>query len=720
MNPSFAFLRCPRIVIGFARGLGVLVAMALGMGVGAGTLEPPRARVEPTELKAHGEVRVDLYYWLNRREDPEVLAYLKAENDYLEQSMEGTKALRETLFEEIVRRIPKDDASVPFRLKGFEYYTRYEGDGEYPIYCRRATRPEAEEEIILNGNEIARGHAFFDLGAVSVSSGEDIVAFATDTVGRRFYDIRFRDLKTGRLLPEEIRQVTGNLAWAEDGRTLFYSRQDPETLRAYQIFRHQLGTHPSENVLVYEEKDPIFACSIRKSKSREVIFVVSEHLQSTEYRWLPAERPEAVLNLIQPRQAGHLYSVEHLGDRFYLRTNWKAENYRLMDAPMDRPGMEHWTEVIPHREEVFLEGFEVFRDHLVLVERSEGLVNIRIRDGAGGAERQVRFDEPAYSAVLGANADLDVPVLRYEYTSLTTPNSVYDVDLKTGERTLRKQDTVAGDFRPDRYRTERLWAPARDGSRVPISLVYRVDRRGALPPPLLLYGYGSYGYSSEADFNSSVLSLLDRGFAFAIAHIRGGQELGRRWYDQGRLRHKQNTFTDFIDSAEYLAREGHADPKQLYGMGGSAGGLLIGAVANLRPDLFRGLVAAVPFVDVVTTMLDDTIPLTTFEYEEWGNPNVKEDYDVMLAYSPYDNVRPVAYPHLLVLTGLHDSQVQYWEPAKWVAKLRATATGKGRILLKTDLEAGHGGASGRFKRHRDTALIYAFLLGLADIKEEKL
>jgi oligopeptidase B len=713
MNPLFAFLRCPGQVIAFARGLGVLVAMALGIGVGAGTLEPPRARVEPVELKAHGEVRVDPYYWLNRREDPEVLAYLKAENDYLEQSMEGTKALREALFEEIVSRIPKDDASVPYRLKGFEYYTRYEGDGEYPIYCRRATRPDAAEEIILNGNEIARGHAFFDIGAVSVSSGEDIVAFATDTVGRRFYDLRFRDLKTGRLLPEEIRQVTGNLAWAEDGRTLFYSRQDPETLRAHQIFRHELGTHPSEDVLVYEEKDPVFACSISKSQSREVLFIVSEHLQSTEYRWLPADRPKAELGLIQSRQPGHLYSVEHLGDRFYLRTNWKAENYRLMATPMDRAGVEHWTEVIPHREGVFLEGFEVFRDHLVLVERSEGLANIRIRDWAGGAERKVKFDEPSYSAGLGANADLDAPVLRYEYTSLTTPNSVYDYDLRTGERTLRKQDQVAGDFRPDRYRTERLWAPARDGERVPISLVYRIDRRGAHPPPLLLYGYGSYGYSSEADFNSSVLSLLDRGFAFAIAHIRGGQELGRRWYDQGRLRHKPNTFTDFIDAAEFLAREGHADRKQLYGMGGSAGGLLIGAVANMRPELFRGLVAAVPFVDVVTTMLDDTIPLTTFEYEEWGNPNVKEDYDVMLAYSPYDNVRPMAYPHLLVLAGLHDSQVQYWEPAKWVAKLRATATGEGRILLKTDLEAGHGGASGRFKRHRDTALIYAFLLELA-------
>jgi oligopeptidase B len=501
---------------------------------------------------------------------------------------------------------------------------------------------------------------------------------------------------------------TDNFAWAEDNRTLFYTRQDPDTLRAYQVYRHRLGTHPSEDVLVFEEADPIYACAVGKSKSRRYLFVASHHLQSTEYRFVPADCPEDALCLVQPRQTGHLYSVEHLGDAFYFRTNWKAENYRLMKAPVDRPGLEHWSELIPHRETVFLEEFELFRDHLVVVDRVDGLARLRVRPWSGGAEREVRFDEPAYAASLSDNAELDTPTLRYQYTSLTTPKSVFDYDLSTGARTLRKRDVVPGDFDPARYRTERLWAPARDGERVPISLVYRVDRRSDGGSPLLLYGYGSYGYSTEPVFRSDRLSLLDRGFTYAIAHVRGGQELGRRWYDQGRLQNKLNTFTDFIDCAEYLAGEGHVEPGQLYAYGGSAGGLLIGAVANMRPDLFRGMAAAVPFVDVVTTMLDDTIPLTTFEYEEWGNPNVKPDYDYMLAYSPYDNVTAKTYPHLLVLTGLHDSQVQYWEPAKWVAKLRATAAGDNRVLFKTDLEAGHGGASGRYKRHRDTALIYAF------------
>ncbi len=494
---------------------------------------------------------------------------------------------------------------------------------------------------------------------------------------------------------------------------MFYTRQDPETLRAYQIYRHRLGTHPSEDILVYEEPDPIYACAVGKSKSRRYLFVVSDHLQSTEYRFLAADQPESALRLVQRRQAGHLYSVEHLGYAFYLRTNWEAENYRLMKTPVDHPGLEHWTEVIPHREQVLLEEIELFRDYLVAVERVDGLVRMRVQPWSGGATREVLFDEPAYAAGLGDNAELDLPHLRYEYTSLTTPKSVYDYDLATGTRTLRKRDVVPGGFNPALYRTERLWAPARDGARVPISLVYRFDRLRDGSPPLLLYGYGSYGYSTEPTFRSDLLSLLDRGFTFAIAHIRGGQELGRRWYDQGRLHQKLNTFTDFIDCAEFLVREGRAGRARIYGYGGSAGGLLIGAVANLRPDLFHGLVAAVPFVDVVTTMLDDTIPLTTFEYEEWGNPHVKADYDYMLAYSPYDNVRAADYPHLLVLAGLHDSQVQYWEPAKWVAKLRATAVGRNRLLLKTDLEAGHGGASGRFKRHQDTALIYAFLLGLA-------
>jgi oligopeptidase B len=678
----------------------------------SGKPEPPRARVEPNRLEVHGHVREDPYYWLNRRDDAEVLSYLGAENEYVERVMADSESLQQTLFEEIVSRIPKDDTTVPYRLNGHDYYRKFEGDGEYPVYCRRAGS-DAPEEVLANGNELARGHPYFEIGALAVSSANNLVAFAIDTVGRRFYDIRIRDLETGRLLPEEIRQVTDNLAWAEDNRTLFYTRQDPETLRAYQVYRHGVGTHPSEDVLVYEETDPIYSCAVGKSKSREYLFIVSDHLQSTEYRFAAADRPDEDFEVVQPRQAGHLYSVDHLGDAFYLRTNWEAENFRLMKTPVDRPGLEHWTELIPHRGDVLLEAIELFRDYLVVVERVDGLVRMRVRSWSGGAEREVHFDEPTYAADLGDNAELGLKNLRFEYTSLTTPKSVYDYDLDTGERTLRKRDVVPGGFDPARYKSERLWAPARDGERVPISIVYRADRRTDGNAPLLLHGYGSYGYSTEAIFKSDRLSLLDRGFTFAIAHVRGGQELGRRWYDQGRLHHKMNTFTDFVDCGEFLLREGHAGRSRLYAYGGSAGGLLIGAVANLKPDLFHGMVAAVPFVDVVTTMLDDTIPLTTFEYEEWGNPHVKADYDYMLAYSPYDNVTAAHYPHLLVLTGLHDSQVQYWEPAKWVAKLRAVSTGDNRVLLKTDLEAGHGGASGRFKKHRDTALIYAFLLGLA-------
>lgn len=681
----------------------------------AAVVEPPRARMEPIELKTHGHVRVDPYFWLNQRENPEVLSYLAAENQYLEQTLAPAQSLRETLFQEIVGRIVKDDATVPYRLNGYDYYRRFEGEGEYPIYCRREVKENATEEILVNGNALAVGHSYFHIGAVAVSADQKVVAYAVDTVGRRFYDIRFRDLETGRLLPEEIRQVTSNMEWAEEPSTLFYTRQDPDTLRAYQVYRHRLGSHPSEDVLVYEEADAIFSCGIARSKSRQFLFVISHHLQSTEYRYLPADRPEEPLRLLEPREPGHLYDIEHLGNFFYIRTNWKAENYRVMKTPVEHPERAHWREFVAHREGTFLEEMELFESHMVLVERANGLVRIKARAWTDGAEAEVRFDEPAYAAELEDNVELNSPVLRYRYTSLTTPSTVYDYELATGKRVLRKRDQVPGGFDPEEYRTERLWATARDGARVPISLVYRTALRDSRNPgPLLLYGYGSYGYNTEPTFRSDRLSLLDRGFTFAIAHIRGGQELGRRWYDQGRLHRKMNTFTDFVDCAEHLVREGYGRADQLYGYGGSAGGLLIGAVANLRPELFHGLVAAVPFVDVVTTMLDDTIPLTTFEYEEWGNPNVKEDYDYMLSYSPYDNVRKVEYPHLLALTGLHDSQVQYWEPAKWIAKLRANATGDRQILLKTDLESGHGGASGRFKRHQDTALIYAFVLSLAE------
>lgn len=673
----------------------------------------PVAKRIPKVLEEHGHRREDPYFWLKERENPAVIEYLKQENDYLNRSLAHTTNLQTTLFEEIVGRIKKDDDTVPVRIKDYFYYTRFVEGGEYAIHCRKKGSLNAPEEVILDENELAKGHEFFSFADQDIHPGQKLVAFAADTVGRRFNTIRFKNLETGEFLPHSISNVTENFVWAEDGKTVLYAKQDPNTLRAYQVFRHTLGTEPSKDVLVYEEKDETFSCHVSRSKSRKYLFIISHHLQSTEFRMLEADRPEGTPRVIQAREPEHIYTVEHRGQDFYFRTNWKAKNHRLMKAPVANPGRENWQEVIPHREDVLLEGFEVFRDHLVLQERREGLNRLRVRNWAAGDDHYVEFDEPAYFARIGDNPEMDTSSLRYGYTSFTTPNSTYDYDMTKRQRVLRKRVEVLGGFNPENYKTERRFAPARDGQRVPISIVYRRTTPLNGKSPLLLQGYGSYGSSSEAAFASPRLSLLDRGFVFAIAHIRGGQELGREWYESGRLLKKKNTFTDFIDCADFLVKDGYAARDRLYAMGGSAGGLLMGAVVNLRPDLFHGVVAAVPFVDVVTTMLDDTIPLTTFEYEEWGNPHQKEYYDYMLSYSPYDNVEPKAYPHLLVTTGLQDSQVQYWEPAKWVAKLRVLKTDKNRLLLYTNMGAGHGGATGRFKRHRETAMEYAFLLDLA-------
>ncbi|HVK58232.1 MAG TPA: S9 family peptidase, partial [Candidatus Kapabacteria bacterium] len=508
--------------------------------------------------------------------------------------------------------------------------------------------------------------------------------------------------------------VTANFEWAEDNKTLYYARQDPDTLRAYQIFRHTLGTPQSADQLIYEEKDEIYAVGVGKSKSRKYIFIAAEHLQSTEYSYVDAQGPGGDLKMIEPRRMNHIYSVDHFGDEFFIRTNLEAKNHRLVKVPVTNPGAANWKDLIPHRADVLLEGFELFRDFLVTEERKNGLRQLRVIPWSGAGEHYLEFDEPAYYAFAGPNPELDSTTLRFFYTSLKTPMSTYDYDLATRQRVLRKQEEVLGGFSRDDYRTERRFATARDGAQVPISIVYHKKTRLNGASPLLLEGYGSYGISDDPYFNSARLSLLDRGFVYAIAHIRGGQEMGRQWYEDGRLLKKKNTFNDFIDCAEFLVKEGYAAKNGLFARGGSAGGLLMGAVMNMRPDLFTGIVAEVPFVDVVTTMMDDTIPLTTFEYEEWGNPNQKEFYDYMLSYSPYDNVRSGVYPNLLITTGLHDSQVQYWEPAKWIAKLRVSNKGPNRLLMFTDMDAGHGGASGRFKRHKRTALIYAFLMDLAE------
>ena len=679
------------------------------------SMEPPVAKTEPVTLEIHGDVRTDDYFWLREREDPEVIAYLEAENEYTEAMTAHTNDLQETLFEEIVGRIKQDDSSVPYKDGAYWYYTRYEEGNDYPIVARKSGSLEAQEEIMINANELAEGHEFYSIGGIDVSSGDNILAYSQDTVGRRFYTVRFKNLDTGELLDDVIPDITGNVAWANDNKTIFYTKQDGETLLWNKIFRHELGTDISEDVLVYEEPDDTFSAFVFKTKSKDFVIIGSNQTLSSEYRFLDATDPTGSFEVIQRREENHEYSVDHYGNYFYVRTNWKATNFRLMRAPIVITDKTHWEEVIPHRDDVFLQGFEIFKDHLVLLERFDGLRQLRIRPWDGSAEHYLDFGEPAYRAGISINPEFDTQILRYSYTSMTTPNSTYDYDMVTRQKTLLKEQEILGGFDKSDYVTERIFATARDGARVPVSIVYREGTPLDGTSPLLLNGYGSYGSSREATFSSPRLSLLDRGVVFAIAHIRGGQEMGRYWYEDGKLLKKKNTFTDFIDVAEHLIDEKYADPERLFAEGGSAGGLLMGAVTNMRPDLWRGVFAYVPWVDVVTTMLDDSIPLTTSEYDEWGDPNVKEYYDYMLSYSPSDNVEAKDYPNMLVTTGLHDSQVQYWEPAKWVAKIRALRTNDKRLILKTNMEAGHGGATGRLKRHKETAFEYAFLMDLAGI-----
>jgi oligopeptidase B len=564
---------------------------------------------------------------------------------------------------------------------------------------------------------MAEGHEFFSVGPFKVSAGQDILAYPVDAVGRRIYTIHFKDLSSGQILEDVIPDVTANVAWAEDNQTLFYTRQDPDTLRWHQVYRHVLGADAAHDQLIYEETDETFSCFVLKTKSKQYIMIGCQQTLATEFRYLEADDPEGAFRLFLPRERDHEYWVDHYQDHFYVRSNDQAKNFRLMKTPVAETGKEHWVEVIPHREDVLLTGFELFRDHLVVLEREGGLVQIGLHPWSGEGAHYLDFGEPAYLAHLGPNHEFDTPVLRYTYSSMTTPESVFDYHMVTQEKELLKQEEVLGGFDAANYQTERLSATAGDGTEIPISLVYRKGTQRDGNNPLLLYGYGSYGHSMDAAFNPDRVSLLDRGFVYAIAHVRGGSELGRWWYEDGKLLKKKNTFTDFIACAEYLVASGYTNPGKLFALGGSAGGLLMGAVLNMRPDLFQGVVAPVPFVDVVTTMLDESIPLTTSEYDEWGDPNERTYYDLMLSYSPYDNVEAKAYPNLLVLTSLHDSQVQYWEPAKWVAKLRATKTDHNRLLLRTKMEAGHGGVSGRFKRYKEVAFIYAFLLDLVGISE---
>jgi oligopeptidase B len=681
---------------------------------------PPVAKVIPFELEKHGHTRIDPYYWLKERENPEVLAYLRAENEYAEAVMAHTEALQQRLFEEIRARVKESDVSAPVSHGGYLYYTRYEAGKDYPIYVRRKGSLESPEEVLLDVNQLAEGHGFFAVMGFQVSPRHDLLAFAVDTVGRRIATLRFKNLVTGEFLGDVIPNVTGNVVWANDNRTVFYTRQHPTTLRWYRIYRHVLGTDPVRDVLVHEELDSTFNAQVFRTRSGKFLMIRSSQTLADEYRFLDADRPEGQFRVLLPRERGHEYEVDHAGEWFYLRTNHDARNFRLVRLPVSAAGSAgkgSWEEVIPHREDVLLEGFTVFKDHLVLTERRNGLRRLRVRAHDGGDDHYLDFGEPAYTVSVGANREFDTHWLRYEYNSLTTPSSSYDYDMVSREKRLVKREEVLGGFDPANYVAERLYARARDGIAVPVSIVYRRGLEKNGDNPLLLYGYGSYGSSVEPTFSPLRLSLLDRGFVYAIAHVRGGQELGRQWYEDGKLLRKMNTFTDFIDVAEFLIEQRYTRPEKLFAQGGSAGGLLMGAVVNLRPDLFKGVIAQVPFVDVVTTMLDESIPLTTNEYDEWGNPSDLEYYRYMLAYSPYDNVGRKAYPNLLVTTGLHDSQVQYWEPAKWVARLRAMKTDSNRLILKTNFQAGHGGASGRYQRWRETAFIYAFLLDLAGLHQ---
>lgn len=672
-------------------------------------MQAPKAAKIVHEMNEHGSTRVDNYYWLNQRENPEVIAYLEAENAYAAHEMRNTEEFQQKLYDEMLGRIKQSDISVPYMQDGFFYYSRFEEGKEYPLYCRRKGSMEAEEQIMLNGNEMAEGYAYFQIGGWEVSSDNNLLAYAVDTVSRRQYTIYVKNLSTGEIYAQSIPNTSGNMAWGNDNNTLFYSVKD-ETLRPYMIMRHELQEAYESDQLVYHEDDATFNTFVYKTKSKAYLIIGSESTLTSEYRILDANKPGGAFTVFQPRQTDLQYSVDHYQDHFFIRTNLDATNFKLMKTPVAKTGIENWIDVIAHRDEVLLEDFDIFNRFLAVSERSEGLVKIRIISWDETDDYYIDFGEPTYMAYLSTNVNFDSDQLRYGYTSLTTPNSIYEFDTQTKTKKLLKRQEVLGGYNPDDYQSERVYVTSHDGAKVPVSLVYKKGLQKDGQNPLVLYGYGSYGATMDAYFSSARLSLLDRGFVWAIAHIRGGEEMGRQWYEDGKLLKKKNTFYDFIACGHFLVDQQYTSSDKMFAMGGSAGGLLVGAVVNMEPQLWKGVIAQVPFVDVVTTMLDESIPLTTGEYDEWGNPNDKEYYDYMLSYSPYDNVKAQDYPAMLVTTGLHDSQVQYWEPAKWVAKMREMKTDDNLLLLQTNMDFGHGGASGRFERLKETALEYAFML----------
>lgn len=688
-------------------------------------VKTPKAEIQPKSLTIHNSTRIDNYFWMRLTDEQKIAknkdaqtqkveAYLNSENEYFDKVTASTNNFQKELFEEMKGRIKEDDTSVPYFRNQYFYITRFEKGSQYPIYSRKKETLEAKEEVLFNVNEEAEGHEYFQLGGLNVSPDNNLVAFATDTISRRQYTIQIKNLETGKILSDKIENTTGGSVWSNDNKTLFYTKKDPLTLRSSSIYRHILGTDASEDIVVFEEKDETYNTYVYKTKSHQFIVIGSSSTLSSEFRIIAADKPYGEWKVIQPREENLEYSLAHYGDYFYIQTNKdNATNFKLMKTPVNKTTKENWVDVIPHREETLLEDVSIFKNYLVIEERTEGLGKIRIKTWDGKEDYYLPFDEETYSAGIYSNPEFDTDVIRYSYNSMTTPNSVIDFNMKNQTKEIKKeQEVLGGKFDKNNYKSERVWATARDGKKVAISLVYHKDTELNKNTPLLQYAYGSYGYTISDGFSSTRLSLLDRGFVYALAHIRGGQYLGREWYNDGKMMNKKNTFFDFIDCSKFLIENNYTSAEHLYAMGGSAGGLLVGAVSNLNPELYNGIIAAVPFVDVISTMLDESIPLTTGEFDEWGNPKEKEAYDYMLSYSPYDQVAKKEYPNMLVTTGYFDSQVQYWEPAKWVAKLRELKTDNNILLLHTNMDVGHGGASGRFDALKETARDYTFLLAL--------
>ena len=692
----------------------LIITILLSCDMKKNLKEPIAEKIEK-KLSIHGDTRIDEYYWLNQRGDKKVIDYLNAENSYRDLYMKDYKGLEEELFQEIKSRIKEDDSSVPYLDNGYYYYTRYEKGKQYPIYCRKKGNLEAKEEVLIDANIMSEGYDYFRVGDIEISPDDKVMAYSIDTLSRRIYTIYFMNLETREVHKENIKNTSGSITWANNSKTLFYNLKDIETLRTDRVMMHNLNSNSTDKEIFFEE-DETFSVYSYKTKNDKYIIIGSSATLSQEYRYVSADSPNKDFKIFQKRVNGLEYSIDHFDGKWFIRTNKdKATNFKLMICDENRTNKENWKDYISHRQDVLLEDIDLFNNHLVITERKTGLRRIEIRPWKGGNSHYIEFEDEAYSLYSSTNLETNTNKFRFSYSSMTTPNSVIEYDMNSKEKVVLKEtEVLGGKFDKNNYVSLRVWAPARDGKKIPISLVYRKDMYKNGENPLLLYGYGSYGITNNASFSSVRLSLLDRGFVYAIAHIRGSQYLGREWYDDGKMFKKKNTFYDFIDSGKFLIKEGYSNDEKLFAMGGSAGGLLMGAVVNMEPKLFRGIVAGVPFVDVITTMLDEDIPLTTFEYDEWGNPNNKDSYDYMLSYSPYDQVEEKEYPAIFITTGYHDSQVQYFEPAKWIARLRDRRTNNEPLLMYCNMDAGHGGASGRFEAYKETAMEYAFFISLLE------